>query len=104
MPAFILYEINQNPERFAGIFSLDRMRIIRNNIIGQIEKEIQNGNIRNVDTIQLLINIIALSVFPFVARGLITVLFNQQNIDFDELVERRKTELAQFILNALKDK
>ena len=104
LPAFIFNEINQNPDRIVRILSLKRILSIKKNIFSQIDEEIQTGNIRNVDKIQLLINIIALSVFPFVASGLIVTLFHQQNIDFDDFIERRKTELAQFIINAVKDK
>lgn len=104
MPAFILNEINQNPERIFRIFGSDRIRIISSNFFREIDEEIAAGTIKNVDKMQLLINIIGLSVFPFAARGLLNVLFDQHHIQFDDFVERRKNTLPQFIMNALKDK
>ena len=102
MPAFILNEINQNPERLIKIFNIDRIFAMRHNIFDQIDAEIASGAIREIDKMQLLINIIALSVFPFAARGLLELLFNRQNIKFDDFIEQRKTDLPQFIISAVK--
>jgi TetR/AcrR family transcriptional regulator len=104
LPGFILNEINQNPQRLAKIFTVDHVHLIVQNVFGQLDDEIQSGNIRPIDKAQLFINIIALSVFPFVARGLLEMFLNQQNIHFNDLLEQRKTELAQFIMNAVKKK
>jgi len=104
MPAFILNEINQNPERIFRIFGSDRITVISTNFFREIDEEIAAGTIKNVDKMQLLINIIALSVFPFAARGLLNVLLEKQHIQFDDFVEQRKTTLPQFIMNAVKDK
>ena len=102
MPDFILHEINQNPERIARILRMDRLRRVRQKLFNQIDEEIASGSIKPVDKMQLFINIVALSVFPFAARGLLDILLQEQNIDFDEFVEERKQVLPLFIINALK--
>lgn len=104
MPNFILHEINQNPERISRIFGSERFTAIRDNFFREIDEEIAAGTIKNVDKMQLLVNIIALSVFPFAARGLLNVLFDQHHIEFDDFIEQRKNTLPPFIMNALKDK
>ena len=50
---------------------------------------------------QLLINVVALSVFQFDARGLLIMLLKEQRIEFDDFIEQRKTELVTFIINAV---
>ncbi|MBN1561634.1 TetR/AcrR family transcriptional regulator [candidate division KSB1 bacterium] len=103
LPTFVLNEINQNPQRLAKIFGAERIDLMVQNVFRQLDDEIQSGNIRPVDKTQLFINVIALSMFPFLARGVLEMLF-QQNVNFNDVIERRKTELAQFIMNAVKNK
>ena len=104
LPAFIFNEINQHPERIARIFGTDRIRSIRQKLFEQIDEEMNAGRIRNIEKMQLLINVVALSVFPFAARGLVTLILEEQGMKFDDFVEKRKTELAPFIINAVKEK
>lgn len=103
MPAFIFNEINEHPERIARIFGAEHIRTMRQKLFKQIDEEIKSGGIRNIDKMQLVINVIALSVFPFAARGLLTLLLQEQNIDFDDFIEKRKIELPPFVINAMKD-
>lgn len=104
LPAFILNEINQHPERIVRIFGSDRITNIRKKLFNQIDEEIKAGTIRKTDKLQLLINVVALSVFPFAAQGLITLIMEEQDIHFNDFVEQRKTELPTFVINALKVK
>jgi hypothetical protein len=48
--------------------------------------------------------IASISVFPFVAKGLITAIFETSGIDFDSYVEERKDFAAEFVIRALKQK
>ena len=101
MPAFILNEINKHPERVIRIFNMERIQALRENLFRELDEDIQAGRIKNIDKIQLLINIIGLSVFPFAARGLIEFLLEQQNMKFDDFIEKRKTELPEFVIKAV---
>ncbi len=104
LPAFLLNEINKHPQRVAAIFSSERVTEMRQSLFKQIDEDIEKGVIKDIDKMQLMINVIALSVFPFAARGLIEIILQQHNIDFEEFVEQRKTELPKFIINAVKTK
>lgn len=104
MPTFILYEINRHPERITTFFTSDYITRLRRNLFAQLEEEMQQGRIARMDKIQLLISIISLNVFPFAARGILEALLQQENTTFDEFIEKRKEEVPQFVINAVKNK
>ena len=51
---------------------------------------------------QLFINILSLSIFPFVAKPLIMAFANADEATYNQLMEERKTEVAHFIINSIK--
>ena len=67
----------------------------------QIESEIDQGRIRQINPKQLMINIFALSVFPHVASPLMKDFINAGNDEFELIKEKGKTQVADFILNAI---
>ena len=67
----------------------------------QIESEIDQGRIRQINPKQLMINIFALSVFPHVASPLMKDFINAGNDEFELIKEKGKTQVANFILNAI---
>ncbi len=104
LPSFLLTEINKHPQRVAAIFGSERIMELRQNLFEQMDEDIENGALQDIDKMQLMIDIIALSVFPFAARGLIEIIFKQHDIDFNDFVEQRKTALPIFVINAVKEK
>jgi TetR/AcrR family transcriptional regulator len=104
LPAFILNEINQNPERISCFFTSERITLIRRNLFDQFEQDMKQGRILRMDKMQLLINLIALSVYPFAARGLLEKLLEQENMTFKKFIEKRKKELPKLVINAVKTK
>lgn len=71
------------------------------NFYSQIEIEIEQGRIRKINPKQLMINIFALSVFPHVASPLMKDFINAGNDEFEEIKEKGKTLVADFILNSI---
>lgn len=102
LPAFVVNEINQHPERLLRVIGDDQIVAVRKKLFMQIDNEMKRGDIQEMDKMQLLMNIVALSVFPFVAKGIIKAIIEEEDIEFDDFIEARKTELPSFIINALK--
>jgi len=67
----------------------------------QIESEIDKGRIRKINPKQLMINIFALSVFPHVASPLMMDFIGAGNDEFEMIKKEGKTQVADFILNAI---
>ena len=68
----------------------------------QVQKNIEAGIIKPIKTEQLLINIVALNIFPFIAAPLLKGFLSINNEDYKQLVEDRKTEVSAFIINSIK--
>ena len=101
LPNFIIQELNKNPDFM--------LKMKENNGFPNLEKfkkqvavEVNNGTLKNVSAEQLFINILALNVFPFIAKPLIKGLIAVKEDGFQQLIEDRKTEVADFIINSIK--
>lgn len=101
IPIFVINEINQNPERIVNLMKGLEIEKIYSKLFSQIREGIEKGVYRDVDPKQVLVSVIAMSVFPVAARGMIKGLFGMDKKQFDEFLERRKTEAAEFVINSL---
>jgi AcrR family transcriptional regulator len=103
LPNFIIQELNRNPgfvERLRqteGFPNINKFKL-------QLNDEIEKGNIIPIKAEQLLINILALNVFPFIAKPLLKTFINIDEAFYKQLIELRKTEVADFIINSIKPK
>ncbi|MGB5783422.1 MAG: TetR/AcrR family transcriptional regulator, partial [Eudoraea sp.] len=101
LPAFIIQELNRNPDFVLkmkdkkGFPNIEKFK-------KQIAVEIQKGILKPIKGEQLFINIMALNIFPFVASPLIKAFVNIDDKAFKQIVEDRKTEVADFIINSIK--
>ena len=68
----------------------------------QIEREIEKGRIKPINTKQLMINIFALSVFPNVASPLMKFFFNAGNDEFEDIKEEGRIHVANFVINSIR--
>lgn len=103
LPVFILYEIYRNPERFKRLVSNIDIGKFYNLLYDQHKEELNRFGVTKESLPQLMISIAALSIFPFAARGVIEVLFENLGLDFKRFIEERKSFVADFVLNALKN-
>lgn len=101
LPNFIIQELNRNPDFM--------LKMKENNVFPNLEKfkkqvtiEVKNGTLKNISAEQLFINILALNVFPFIAKPLIKGLIAVEEDGFQQIIEDRKTEVADFIINSIK--
>ena len=68
----------------------------------QIEQEIKAGKIIPVSPVHLIVNMISMCIFPFIARPLISGFLMKDRKDYDEFLEERKKELPKFIINSIR--
>ncbi len=102
LPHFILYEIAKDPELIAKKLKNGNINPAAA-INKKIEAEKEKGTIKeNIDSRQLIINLISLAVFPFVGRELISRMLNYSSEEYDEMLEERKAILPEFVKKALK--
>ncbi|ARV15557.1 TetR/AcrR family transcriptional regulator [Polaribacter sp. SA4-12] len=101
LPNFIIQELNRNPDfilkmkESSAFPNLEKFK-------KQVDFEVEKGFIKKIKAEQLFINILALNVFPFIAKPLIQNLIDADDTAFQQIIEERKTEVADFIINSIK--
>jgi TetR/AcrR family transcriptional regulator len=101
LPAFVINEINQNPERIKKLLENIDFKGIREKIMEQHKHEIHKYNIDENTIPQIMTTIAAISVFPFAARGIIEPMLKKAGYDFDKYMEERKEFAAEFVIKAI---
>jgi TetR/AcrR family transcriptional regulator len=101
LPAFILNEINRNPTRIKKLLKNVNFENIWENLYKQHSAELEKYNISKQTMPQLMMSIVALSVFPFAARGIIDGILEKTGTDFNTFIEDRKVFAADFVINAI---
>ena len=102
LPNFIIQELNRN-ENFVlllkentGFPNLEKFK-------PKVDEEIRKGILKPVDAEQLFVNIIALNIFPFLAKPLVKAFTNKNEKGYHDFLESRKAEVANFIINSIKN-
>ncbi len=102
LPAFIIREINRNPERIKEFFEKSGFKPEAIQLVIRalsVQLAIPPEQVRH-----LIVNIISLCVFPFAGRPVAErILFNENTWEYDRFLEERKENVASFVLNAIRN-
>ncbi|TVZ28724.1 TetR family transcriptional regulator [Gillisia sp. Hel_I_86] len=102
LPNFIIQELNRNPDFILKMKDGKGFPNIKK-FKAQVTAEVESGILKPIKGEQLFVNILALNIFPFVATPLIQAFVNIDDKSFKRLMEERKIEVADFIINAIKN-
>ena len=102
LPLFVLNEIARNPELLTEKMNLLPVREFMLTFIRVIEEEAAKGTIRRVSPHQVLLHLLSLCVFPFMARPMFLSISGLPTAAFEQLMHERKSIIAQTILDMLK--
>ena len=102
LPLFVLNEINQDPETFLNKIWNKQKFPRPQKFLEQIEKEVKKGTIKRISPLHLLINLISMSVFPFVAKSMIQFTMGLDELQFRNVIEQRKKEVSKFIIDSIR--
>lgn len=101
IPGFILHELGHNTERLSKI--IRTVGLNPDLFVEQVKAEIEAGTINPIDPRDLLVNMLAMCIFPFVGKPILkVVLFKNNEEEYHEFLNRRKIAAAQFIINSIK--
>jgi len=101
IPGFITQEINNNPDRVLSLFQFSGLDI--EPVKQKIKAAVESGLIEDIEPEQLIVNVISLSVFPFIGKPIITgIVLNDDERAYRNLMEARKKEVARFVIKAIK--
>ena len=95
LPIFVFSELNKDPELFNKLFSTERISIL----INGLKKD--NAIISDKNAIHIILTIVSLSVFPFMARPVVLKMVkNEEN--FSRLIEERRPMIKLLVSNLVK--
>ena len=102
LPWFVINEMNRDPEKF-----MDKVWGKENlpkpaKFLEQIEKEVKAGRIKNISPIHLLMNMISMTIFPFLGKPMFVRNLRLSDKQFNEIIEQRKKEIPKFIIDSIK--
>ena len=102
LPSFILHEINQKPERVKRL--ADNLDLVSNmqKLMEMHREELKEYDIDENNLPQVMTSIVALSVFPFAAKGILDTIFDKLGYDFNSYIEERKDFAGDFVIRAIK--
>ena len=99
IPAFVINTLNTNPERFLKYIKKSGINPML--LQQQIDHEVSGGLIRDIKAEHLLVNTIAMCLFPFVARPIIQNIFTMKDEEYQAYLESRQTEIIDFVLKSI---
>ncbi len=102
LPWFVINEMNRDSEKF-----IDKVWGKENlpkpvKLLEQIEKEVKAGRIKKINPVHLLMNMISMTMFPFVGRPMFALNLQLSDKQFIEIMEQRKKEVPKFIIDSIK--
>jgi TetR/AcrR family transcriptional regulator len=108
VPAYVLSELNQHPERTKQFFEAVRPPNAKGpppfflKLAEQIQTGVRAGTMRVISPGQFIANIASLCVFPFAAKPMLCTLLDLDDAGFKKFIEERKTGLPEFFLSGLR--
>ena len=109
VPAYVISELNQHPERTRQFFDAVRPAgapkgpppfLLK--LGKQIDARVRAGTMRPISAGQFIANIASLCIFPFAAKPMICTLLDLDDRGFNAFIEERKTGLPEFFLSGLR--
>jgi TetR/AcrR family transcriptional regulator len=102
LPWFVMNEMNRDPDQFLyKVWGKDNLPNPAK-FLQQIEKEIKKGAIKRVHPMHLFMNLLGMTIFPFVAKPMIVRNMQMSDKHFTEVMEQRKKEIPKFIIDSIR--
>ncbi len=103
LPGFVVNEFNQNPNRMLKLLS-HKGKPLPKIFLEQVKKARADNLIIDIEPYELLINIISMAIFPILNKPIVMVMFSLNEKKYNEFMNRRKKNVAEFIIRSIKKK
>jgi AcrR family transcriptional regulator len=100
LPLFILNGLYEKPDQMQAI--LKKNQFSPELLLNQMRKQIREELNLDIDPFHIYINILALSIFPVIAKPLIQSIFGFTDEQLDTFYAERGSTVPRFIINAIK--
>lgn len=100
VPLFIIREIKRNPGRITEKFPL--VNFEETFFAKILKEEIKKGNIIEISVMDLFVNLVSMTVFPFVAGEIVRTVFDKSDDEYKQFIENRKKSVPKMIMEGIK--
>lgn len=108
LAGYLVAELTYRPERVTQLLSGaagGTLEAQRGRVLAVLERQIadgvREGRLRPIAAEQFLVSVLALTIFPFVARPLLQAVLGLDTAGFDELVTARRGEVPALVFRGL---
>lgn len=102
LPLFLNYELARGNVHLKKLFDKKNKNSIYLEFAELLQIEVKNKRIRPIEPTQLIVNILALNVFPFISKNMILINLQLDPLEYKLFLETRKEQVFEFIVNAIK--
>jgi len=102
IPIFVLNEIAHSPDNLIEKMKMYDPYSIFLKLDSIISAEIEKGTIKEAPTIDFVLNVLSMCVFPFVMKDIVTRVSNNSIEEYYKLLGSHKEYVKSFVLNAIK--
>lgn len=103
IPLFILSELRRNPTHLLQKMNVKEI-IMQSYFVKQLLEVMEQNKMAQKDLLHLIINIIGMTIFPFVAKPIFQSIGEISNEQFSAMMEERKTLIPKWIKAILTSK
>jgi len=103
IPLFIMSELKANPNELLGKMGIKEV-LMRSHFIKQFQQGIKEGKIVPMNPLHFMMNLMGLTVFPFIASPMMKGLGNLTDKEYNELMQQRKLLIPTWMKAILKAK
>ncbi len=96
IPIFILSELRNNPQELVAKIRIKEI-LMRSYLMKQLQEEAAAGRIAPIHPVQFIMNVMGLTVFPFIAKPIFSNLGNLSEADFNQMMAQRKALIPQWV-------
>ena len=106
LPFFLIKEFAINEDRrifFRKKFvHNERVRSLYYKLDSLVKAEVESGNIRPIETYDLLLDMLSLCAFTFISLPMYTTWLEKGETEVDDFIEARKKEVLTMVINSLR--
>ncbi|MEO0876188.1 MAG: hypothetical protein AAFY48_16440 [Bacteroidota bacterium] len=98
LPMFIVNESEKNPDKLAAIVQYRKNNVVMQK---QLKELAEAGIIRPISIANFIMNLVSLTVFPFLGKKLLMREVDINEEEFQQMLEERKALVPQILINHL---
>lgn len=102
VPLFLISELTKDPERMQNLLNHTQNFSKMQNFGMKLMQEMQAGTIKQVHPLHLIVNILGMCIFPFLARPMVQNVMKISDEDYTLFLSQRKEQVSLFVHAALK--